>query len=105
MGIFLGEIRSRKLFFIDSLTSSKSVGYPLARQMAIKTGKRDVFIDNDQETAKIIDQLTLLVQLAITHGQAIGIGHPYPTTLQALAASQHLLTDRVSLVPIHEIVQ
>ena len=101
---FLGIVKDKNLFFIDSLTSVKSVGYTLAKEMTLKTGRRDVFIDNDKDTKKIIIQLQRLVEMAIKNGQAIGIGHPHETTLQALIESQELLSDKVSLVAINEIV-
>lgn len=45
----LAFIEEKNLFFLDSLTSSQSVGYSLAREMGLRTAKRDLFIDNSQD--------------------------------------------------------
>jgi polysaccharide deacetylase 2 family uncharacterized protein YibQ len=105
MRVFLNTIKARGLFFIDSLTAINSVGYPLARDLGLKTAKRDVFLDNDQDETKILAQIGKLIALARQHGSAIGIGHPHPVTLAALRASQARLTQEVTMVPVHELVR
>lgn len=93
------------LFFIDSLTSAKSVGYQLAREMNIKTARRNVFLDNDRVPSQILQQLRRLVSSAKRNGQAIGIGHPYPETFEVLRDAQAYLKQEVQLVPVHELIQ
>lgn len=104
MTLFLSEIKGKDLFFLDSLTSAKSVGFKIAQGLGIKTAKRNIFLDNDKDVTKIINQLESLIKIAEKHGQAIGIGHPYSSTLEALTTSKTLLDERVVLVPIHELV-
>jgi polysaccharide deacetylase 2 family uncharacterized protein YibQ len=72
------------LFFIDSLTSPKSLAGRLARKQGIPTATRDVFLDNDRSTAAINQQFDQLLALARSKGQAIAIGHPYPETIEVL---------------------
>ncbi|MEA2084132.1 MAG: divergent polysaccharide deacetylase family protein [Thermodesulfobacteriota bacterium] len=103
MRIVLEQVRSEGLFFLDSLTTSKSVGFSMAGAMGIKTVKRDVFLDNDHNKRKIINQLESLVKIAEKHGQAIGIGHPHRETLDAVIEFGNRLKSRVSLVGVHEI--
>jgi uncharacterized protein len=97
-------VRARNLFYLDSMTASQSVGYDLAREMGIRAERRTVFLDNDQHPDKILAQLDLLVRLAEEHGQAVGIGHPYPATVEALRTYQAQLQARTELVGISRLV-
>ncbi|SNB45293.1 divergent polysaccharide deacetylase family protein [Geobacter sp. DSM 9736] len=83
----LGVLREKNFFFIDSRTSPKSVGYRLARSMGIEAGTRSVFLDNVQEVGAIRRQIDELAAMAGKRGSAIGIGHPHPATIRALAAA------------------
>ena len=85
MNLILEEIKQRGLFFLDSRTTPRSVGYDVACQMGIPALKRDVFLDNELEAAAIAAQLEKLITIARKKGQAIGIGHPHPQTLAELA--------------------
>jgi len=101
MEVVLEEIKRRGLFFIDSLTSSGSVGYKTALSLGMKTGKRDVFLDNSsKEVSYVKSQIEKLVELSEKNGYAIGICHPYPGTVQALAETIPLIGSRVDLVPV-----
>ncbi len=104
MRTLLALVRTRNLFFLDSVTISQSVAYDLAREMGIKAERRTVFLDNDQSPDKIRAQLDLLLRLAGEHGQAVGIGHPYPATVEALRGYQAQLRTRAEMVPIHRLV-
>jgi polysaccharide deacetylase 2 family uncharacterized protein YibQ len=74
----------RSLFFIDSLTSAKSVAHVVATERGVPTVTRDVFLDNVR-TQKAIDlQFQKLLKKAHEHGSAIAIGHPYPETTDYL---------------------
>ncbi len=105
MRVVLDVTRSHNLFFVDSLTTAKTVGYRLAKDMGIKTIKRNVFLDNIQDKEKIIEQLKKLVKLATKRGQAVGIGHPYVTTYDALESFQEKLREEVTLVKVSELVE
>jgi len=85
MKFLMAELKARNLFFLDSLTNSKSVAYATAKEFGMKAARRDVFLDNDSDhPASIRKQLDELVEIARTHGKAIGIGHPHPITLSEL---------------------
>ena len=77
-------LRARDLLFLDSLTTGRSTGHGLARELGIPTVVRDIFLDNDRAPASIRRQLARTVARARGHGHAIAIGHPYPETLDAL---------------------
>ncbi len=100
MGVLLAEIGRRRLFFLDSVTSSQSVGYDLARQLTVPTVRRNVFLDNEQDRLRIIAQLENLVAHAEKQGTAVGIGHPHAETLLALREFGDRFRDRVTLVGI-----
>ena len=101
----LEPIKKQHLFFLDSMTSGKSIAYQTARDLHIKTARRDIFLDNEQNGAKIKAQLEKLVQRAKKNGTAIGIGHPYPATLATLKKEQWWLKNQVEIVRISELVK
>jgi hypothetical protein len=80
----LEVIRSRRLFFVDSLTSPRSQAFSAARSLALRARRRDQFLDTRREETAILTRLYHLAHTAITGGQAIGIGHPYPETVRAI---------------------
>jgi polysaccharide deacetylase 2 family uncharacterized protein YibQ len=79
------EIGARdKLLFVDSYTTPQSVALRLARENGIPSVRRDVFLDNVRDRQSISREFERLKRLAMLRGQAIGIGHPYPETLELL---------------------
>lgn len=101
----LAPLQSRNLFFLDSITIASSVAYSEARALNMKAGRRDIFIDNEQDEAKIKAQLVHLVAIAQKHGSAIGIGHPYPATIATLTKEQAWLRDQVQLVAVSTLME
>lgn len=77
-------IKQKDLFFVDSLTSSHSQAYKMARRLNMRTAPRNVFLDTSPDIRAVRRQLRHLKQYALKHGAAIGIGHPYLSTLTAL---------------------
>jgi polysaccharide deacetylase 2 family uncharacterized protein YibQ len=75
------------MFFIDSMTTSSSVGERLAREMRIPTAARQVFLDDIQSEDAVRKQLAQLTTDARQRGVAIGIGHMYPVTVRVLSES------------------
>lgn len=80
----LDVLKRKGMFFIDSKTSSKSVGYALAGRMGVRTGTRNIFLDNDQSVDKVKEQLRAAALMATKRGSVIAICHPHPGTIQAL---------------------
>ena len=74
------------LFFIDSRTNAASVGETTAEAAGVPTAARDVFLDNRATVAYTEDQLRAAAVIAQRSGSAIAIGHPRPTTLEAVRA-------------------
>jgi polysaccharide deacetylase 2 family uncharacterized protein YibQ len=102
----LGVIRSHDLFFLDSLTSPKSVAYNVARELGVPAARNRVFLDDDTESPDTVaERLRQLVELAQTHGSAIGIAHPHRWTLDALIESEsYLKNSGVVLVSVCTII-
>lgn len=102
---FLALVRDNHLFFLDSLTTSSSVGYSLAQEMGVKAGRRQVFLDNVEDEAKITAQLRQLLAVAEQQGAAVGIGHPHPQTLAALRAVTPEILARTRMVAVSQLVK
>lgn len=98
-------LQGRSMFFIDSLTSPKSVAKQTAEEYRLKTVSRDVFLDNIRTEQAIDKQFMRLLKLARRQGSALAIGHPYPETTRYL--SQRLASmenDGIRLVPLSDVL-
>ena len=78
-------LKQNQKFFIDSVTSEQSVASQIALENSVPYLRRDVFLDNILNESYIKAQLLELVHVAKANGQAIGIGHPHPETIEVLA--------------------
>lgn len=81
----LEVLKERNYFFIDSLTTPKTLAYKTARDMGLRWGKRDVFIDNQKESSYNEKQINELKTVARKKGWAIGIGHDDTVTMETLS--------------------
>ena len=97
-------LKKRNLFFVDSLTSPRSCCQETARLLNLKFAQRNVFLDHVQDPNAIRFQIKRLISVARKNGKAIGIGHPYPTTLQVLRKELPNIKRQVGLVKISELV-
>ena len=105
MAIILGEIKRKKLFFVDSRTTSKTVAYDVAKKLGLKSAERNVFLDDIEDEEEIIKQIELLINTAKKNGRAIAIGHPRPETIAALEKMLPALkTDGIEIVPVSRLV-
>ncbi|WP_053980227.1 divergent polysaccharide deacetylase family protein [Marinagarivorans algicola] len=84
MDWLMAELPQRGLYFIDSRTSAKSAAYTAAKKRGIPTYQRDIFLDNNRDKKAINQQLNRLIRATQKTGMALGIGHPYPETLDVL---------------------
>jgi len=78
-------LQKRGLFFVDSYTTHKSVALQLAREAGVPATRRDVFLDRSQDGGSIAAEWERLKARARRDGAALGIGHPFPGTLELLA--------------------
>ena len=101
----LSVVKDKGLFFVDSVTTNRSTGYNTAKTMHISAIRRNVFIDNIQDEHFICRQLNKLKRLALKHGKAIGIGHPFPETAKILDLFfRDIKTTNISMVPISNLL-
>jgi polysaccharide deacetylase 2 family uncharacterized protein YibQ len=106
MSVIFGELKKRRLYFFDSLTSEQSVCGEIAREMGLKYAKRDIFLDNSTEMAAIEKQLSELERLAFQKGHAIAVCHDRNNTIAALAAAMpRMARDGVRFVKLSEAVR
>jgi uncharacterized protein len=77
-------LRTRRLFFIDSRTTTATVGYRAAREAGVPAAYRKVFLDDVPSREAVLRQLRRAARLARAQGWSIAIGHPHPVTLEAL---------------------
>lgn len=102
----LEALKGKNLFFVDSVTTAQTTGIRLAREIGMKSGRRNVFLDNEQERVYILGQLNQAVRLAKKNGSAIAICHPHPSTIAALASAlPGLASQGVTLVPASRLVR
>jgi len=104
---FMGDMKNyQNLFFLDSLTTSKSQARAVAEQNGIPFISRDVFLDNERTPEAIAAQFELTLKIAEKFGRAVAIAHPYPETLEFLEQNLHSLKNgSVRLVPISLLVK
>lgn len=98
----MDEMRRRgDLFFVDSYTTEASIALRVARERGVPSIRRDVFLDNTPTREAIASEFRRLKQRALTHGVAVGIGHPYTATLEFLERAIPLLrAEGFELVPV-----
>lgn len=84
MGWVLGELKARKLFFVDSRTEKESVAFDVAEQLGIPAVQRKVFLDDDKAFPEMEKQWDRALKLAEKDGSVLIIGHIYPETVEAL---------------------
>ncbi len=84
MRVVIGVLAERGLFYLDSKTSSDSVGYRVGRDLGVPSVERQVFLDPDRDPQAIRAQFRRLLELAAANGSAVAIGHPYPETVEML---------------------
>lgn len=105
MGWVFSVLKERNLFFVDSLVTPASVAERHARSHGVRFAERTHFLDGKRDEAHIIKQLCRLADFAALHGRGVGIGHPYPETLEALPKALAAFSEKgVKLVPASEIV-
>lgn len=94
------------LFFVDSMTSSKSLGRLAASRQGIPCARRNIFLDNENNEEYIEGQIEKLASKAQREGYAIGIGHCRQTTLKVLKETYPGLEKRgIRFVFVSELVR
>jgi uncharacterized protein len=96
----MGSLREADLFFIDSRTTDATVAEQVAQDQLVATARRHIFLDYIESKTVVREQLAALIATARRQGSAVGIGHPYPETLEVLAQElPKLQAEGIELVP------
>ena len=80
MDVVLKVLKERGLFFIDSRTSSRSVGYERAKKLGVPTGMNELFLDNEASTEAIYARIKEAMGRADRDGGVVVICHARPVT-------------------------
>ncbi|MCP4683671.1 MAG: divergent polysaccharide deacetylase family protein, partial [Desulfobacterales bacterium] len=104
MLVLLRELKKRGLFFIDSRTSSDTVGLELARKIGLPAAERRIFIDNNLAYKAMKIQMDRLLSAARHSGAAIAIGHPHKETLRILEEYRSKIMTEFQVVPVSDLV-
>ncbi|TRY31553.1 divergent polysaccharide deacetylase family protein [Aliiglaciecola sp. M165] len=95
-----------ELFFVDSRTTRYSKAESIARDYGVLSIKRNVFLDHDRRMEQIDAQFQRLIRLSKKYGFAVGIGHPYPQTIEYLKqALVDIESKGVQLSPISDLLR
>jgi hypothetical protein len=86
MAAVMAQLKPRGLFFLDSLTTPRSVAGKEAVREGVPTLSRTVFLDNERGQQAAILMLDQAERDARAKGHAVAIGHPYPETIAALSS-------------------
>ncbi len=101
MSWLMEQVKARGLYFIDSRTTHETVAQLIAGEHSVATGRRDVFLDNEQTVEAIEKAFERLIRKAYEQGTAIGIAHPHRATLEVLEAKLPELHERgIRIVPV-----
>jgi polysaccharide deacetylase 2 family uncharacterized protein YibQ len=100
-------LKDYDVFFLDSLTSPKSVAYNVAVAAGLSAATNSEFLDDAGDRREDVDaRLRELVATAKKRGYAIGIGHPHPGTLESLRGlDEYLLANDVELVSLCDLIE
>lgn len=77
-------LKGEDLYFVDSVTTGDTVAAETAEAVGIPTLRRQVFLDHSRDPVAIDREFRRLLDIARQEGRAVGIGHPYPETLDYL---------------------
>lgn len=84
MGAVMQVLKREGLYFIDSNTSFQTVGPEMARIAGVASRRNDQFIDREKKIEAIKNAIRLAMRKAKQEGRAVAIGHPHPSTAQAI---------------------
>lgn len=100
------ELKRRRLYFLDSFVTPKSICLSSTNKINIPFARRDVFLDNDEDPDYIKQQLNKLKEVASQQGYAVGIGHDRNNTVRVLIeVMPEIAKEGFEFVPLSEIVK
>jgi polysaccharide deacetylase 2 family uncharacterized protein YibQ len=104
MQTLIVELKKKKLFFLDSLTSSGSVGFHLAKMNGVEALERDIFLDDNDDPSAIKMQWKKMIAIADKKGYAVLLAHPRKNTIEFLGRALRD-NNEITIVPISELLR
>lgn len=104
MSAVISTVKKHNLFFLDSVTIARTVGYNLAKMQGLKALKRDLYLDDSDDPAEIEKQWTHLLTVADKKGYAIALAHPKKNTLEFLKKKVEN-NNQITVVPVSDLVR
>lgn len=106
MRLILTKLKEENLLFVDSLTTSDSKGYIIAKELGMKAARRDIFLDSRRKGKDYIrKQLKKLVRKAKKNGYSVGICHTYPQTIEVMREELDNISKEVNILPISKLIE
>ena len=84
MTVLASVLKDRGKYFIDSRTSSLTIGEKTMVSFGVPTARRNIFLDNNNDLDKIEEQMNKLANSAKKNGVAVGLGHARKNTLYVI---------------------
>ena len=101
----LKTIKQRGLIYVDSRSTSRSLGPELASSIQLPRAFNNIFIDKEPSNQKIQSKLDELEKIALKKRFAVGIAQPFPLTIEILSQwAEKLKAKQISLAPITAVV-
>lgn len=101
----LEEINKRGLIFVDSRSSLRSIAASQATEIGLPRAINNRFIDIKAARADIDQRLEELERIAKSGGYALGMGSPYPVTLERVVLwARELPSKGIALAPVSALV-
>jgi polysaccharide deacetylase 2 family uncharacterized protein YibQ len=99
METVLAFCREQGICFLDSRTTAQTAVPAAARNMGIKIGERNIFIDNEQDRPSMNRFIESGFAVASQKGSAVMIGHTWSPELAPLLADlyQNIITQGYTL--------
>ena len=94
MTVLASVLKDRGKYFIDSRTSSLTIGEKTMISFGVPTARRNIFLDNNNDLDKIEEQMNKLANSAKKNGFAVGLGHARKNTLAVIEKVVPDLLDR-----------
>ena len=94
MTVLASVLKDRGKYFIDSRTSSLTIGEKTMISFGVPTARRNIFLDNNNDLDKIEEQMNKLANLAKKNGVAVGLGHARKNTLSVIEKVVPSLLDK-----------
>ena len=102
MNKLMKALKKYNFIFLDSRTSSKTLGKKYSKKYNMPYLARNVFLDNEVNSKAIKKQFKKVIYIAKKQGYAIAIAHPHLITLKTIEKYKYLLKD-LDLVYINKI--